>query len=273
MQVPPLFTETPVALDARVMVHPDRPALKLRPIKALRHFGALMRDKEDTSQVFHIFQALPRRKFRAEAARYVRTERGRIIASREPFLPDLLDDHQRLRATPKGSLAHAYCDFMEAEGLSAAGLVSEHDRFSGGKRFGDWMEWYAERGRDTHDLLHVLTGYGRDALGEACVLAFTYGQSPAPAHLFISYLAALNIKRQVKSDAPVFKALREARKLGKACPRVSEMAISDLLAMPLVEARAKLNIARPRHYQECHAVWQRAAINPYDLLGQSSAAA
>lgn len=266
------FPETPVALDARVMIHPDRPVLKWRPLKAFRHFGALMRDKEDTSQVFHIFEALPRRSFRAEAVAFVATRRGRQIAAREPYLPDLLDDHEALRATPMGSVGHAYCDFMESEGLSAAGLVAEHDRFSGGKRYGDWMEWYGQRNRDTHDLLHVLTGYGRDALGEACVLAFTYGQSPAPAHLFISHLAALNIKRQVKSGAPVLKALREARRLGKACPRVSELSISDLLAMPLEEARAKLNIAKPRYYQQCHEIWRASAINPYDLLGNAAAA-
>lgn len=272
MEKPALSAEIPVPLEARIMVHPDRPALKWRPLKALGHFRALMRDKEDTSQVFHIFQSLPRKSLRGEAEDYIRTDHARQIAAREPYLPDLLDDHEALRATPMGSVAHAYCDFMENEGLSAAGLVAEHARFSGGVRYGDWMEWYFERNRDTHDLLHVLTGYGRDALGEACVLAFTYGQSPAPAHLFISHLAALNIKRNVKSGAPVMKALREARRLGKACPRISELPITELLAMPLDEARAMLHIERPHFYGRCHEIWRSSAIDPYDLLGEAAAA-
>ena len=33
---------------------------------------------------------------------------------------------------------------------------------------------YGKRIRDQHDLWHVLTGYGRDTLGEVCLLWFTY---------------------------------------------------------------------------------------------------
>ena len=36
--------------------------------------------------------------------------------------------------------------------------------------------WMGERLRDIHDLFHVITGYGRDALGELCLLAFTNAQ-------------------------------------------------------------------------------------------------
>jgi len=250
-------------------IHPDRPALRFRPLKALHHFRELIKDKEDTEQVFHIFQALPRRSFLPQAEAYCTSERGKEVMAAEPYLPELLDDHDRLRAMPKGSVAHAYCDFMEKEGLSAAGLVEEYDRFDS-RKYGDLVEWYGNRQRDTHDLLHVLTGYGRDALGEQCVLAFTYGQSPAFAHLFIAYAGAYNMKKTVKSDAPVFKAVREAQNLGRACPRVSEMSITDLLAMPLDQARQMMNIKTPKYYQEAHARWQAADINPYDLLGQAA---
>ncbi len=248
------------------LAHPDRTMPRLRPFKALRHFRNLIKDKEDTSQVFHIFEALPRRNFRADAARFVASEDGIAILAAEPHLPDLLDDHVRLRAMPEGSVAHAYCDFMETEGLSAAGLVAEHDRFTGGKRYGDLLEFYANRNRDTHDLLHILTGYGRDALGEACVLAFTFGQNPAPANLFIAYMAGLNIKRQTHSKAPVFKAINEARRLGKACPRVSEERIGALLPEPLETARVRRNVARPHFYRQAHAVFHAEGLDPYDLL-------
>ena len=73
------------------------------------------------------------------------------------------------------------------------------------------IEWYGWRNRDTHDLLHVLTGYGRDAVGEQCVLAFTYGQSPAPAHLFIAYAGGYNVKKTIQTKAPIFRAINEAR--------------------------------------------------------------
>ncbi|WP_225207371.1 ubiquinone biosynthesis protein COQ4 [Novosphingobium huizhouense] len=248
-----------------------RPELKLRPLKAWHHFRELLKDKENTEEVFRIFESLPWRNLKPTALKFLESERGQQIRAREARLPLILDDHPRLRAMPEGSVAHAYCDFMEREGLTAQGLVDEFDKFAADKpKFDDQFVWYLNRMRDVHDLLHVLTGYGRDALGEACVLAFTYSQQPSPAHLFIGYMAGLNMKKQVKSDAPVLKAVREGQRLGKACPRLCEQSVLDLLPMPLEEARAKLNITRPVHYHAAHDAWRALGVDPYDLLGKNA---
>lgn len=248
-----------------VFRNPDRPAPKLRPLKALHHFRNLIADKEDTEQVFQIFACLPRPAVVDEARAFVYSDAGIALRASEPYLPDLLDDHARLRAMPAGSVAHAYVDFMQREGLSAAGLVSEYDRFLRGRRFGDLLEWYFNRLRDTHDLLHVLTGYGRDALGEQCVLAFTYGQNPAPGHIFIAYMGGLNVKRTTRSDAPVFTAINEARRSGQGCPRLIEQSITSLLVEPLVSARQRLNIAPPRSYGLVHDRFRARGVDPYNL--------
>lgn len=255
-----------------VFRHADRPVPKFRPFKAMHHFRKLIADKEDTEQVFHIFQCLPRLALVDEARAFVYGDIGTRLRISEPNLPDLLDDHARLRAMPAGSVAHAYVDFMEREGLSAAGLVAEYDRFQQGRRYGDLIEWYVNRLRDTHDLLHVLTGYGRDALGEQCVLAFTYGQNPAPGNIFIAYMGGLNMKRTIRSDAPVFKAINEARDLGRACPRIAEQSIAALLAEPLLAARQRLGIHAPQFYERVHVRFKADGIDPYNLLGKPQAA-
>ena len=167
-------------------------------------------------------------------------------------------------------MAHAYVAFMRREGLSAAGLVAESEKI-GRPKYGDLVEWYGFRQRDTHDLMHVLTGYGRDALGEQCVLLFTHGQSPSHGHLLLGYAGAMNIRKQVRSRAPVYRAVREAHRLGKTCPPIIEMPIRELLAMDLAEARAMLNITEPVWYERCHEVWRSEGIDPYDLLGKTMA--
>ncbi|MCZ8170805.1 MAG: hypothetical protein O9272_03600, partial [Brevundimonas sp.] len=117
----------------------------------------------------------------------------------------------------------------------------------------------------------VLTGFGRDALGEQCVLAFTYSQQPSPGHLLLGYAGGLELKKRIKSAAPVLRAVREGQRLGKACPRLVEQPIRELLALPLEEARRRLNIAPARHYQKAHQVWRSMGIDPYDLLGIEAA--
>jgi ubiquinone biosynthesis protein COQ4 len=255
------------AADGTIFRNPARPQPRRDVRKAIAKFRELIKDKEDTALVFEIYESLPSKHFLPRAKTLTLSERGAALRASEPFLPPILDDHDRLRAMGPGTVAQAYCDFMEAEGLSAAGLVAESEKM-GRPKYGDLVEWFGHRNRDTHDLLHVLTGYGRDALGEQCVLLFTHGQSPSDGHLLLGYAGALNIKKQVKSKAPVLRAVREAQRLGRACPPIVEMSIRELLAMDLADARQKLGISEPRWYRKCHEVWKREGVDPYDLLGK-----
>ncbi len=259
------------AADGTVLRHPDRPAARYRPLRAVKSFQALIKDKEDTSLVFRIFESLPSATFMDRVRELCLSEQGEFLRATEPRLPEILDDHAALRRTPAGSLGHAYCDFMEAEGLSAAGLVAEAERL-GRAKYPDLVQWFIERSRDTHDLFHVLTGYGRDALGEQCVLLFTHGQSPSQGHLLIGYAGAANIKKMVRgSAAPVVGAVREAHRTGKGAPQLMAQPIRELLAQPLDAVRARLRIPSPVLYRECHRIWQAEGIDPYDLLATKPA--
>ena len=259
------------AADGTVLLHSDRQPARYRPLRAVQSFQALMKDKEDTSLVFKIFESLPSRDFMPRVRDLALSERGEFLRSSELSLAEILDDHATLRRTPKGSLAHAYCDFMEAQGLSAAGLTAEYER-AGRPKYPDLVEWFITRSRDTHDLFHILTGYGRDALGEQCVLLFTHGQAPSQGHLLIGYAGAANIVRTAKgSKAPVFGAVRQAHRTGKGAPPLISQPISKLLERPLDELRTALHIPEPTQYRECHRVWSAEGIDPYNLLASKPA--
>lgn len=254
------------AADGTVLLHSDRQPARYRPLRAVKSFQALMKDKEDTSLVFKIFESLPSRDFMPRVRDLALSERGEFLRSTEHSLAEILDDHVTLRRTPTGSLAHAYCDFMETEGLSAAGLTAEYER-AGRPKYPDLVEWFINRSRDTHDLFHILTGYGRDALGEQCVLLFTHGQAPSQGHLLIGYAGAANIARMAKgSKAPVFGAVRQAHRTGNGTPALISQPIRKLLERPLDEVRAALHIPEPTQYRECHRIWNAEGIDPYNLL-------
>lgn len=257
------------AADGTMLRHPDRPEPRYRPLRAVRNFQALIKDKDDTSLVFNIFESLPSSGFMDRVRDLTLSERGEFLRQTERELPEILDDHAALRRTPKGSVAHAYCDFMEEAGFTAAGLVAESER-NGRARFPDLVEWYINRSRDTHDLFHVLTGYGRDALGEQCVLLFTHGQSPSHGHLLIGYAGAAQIKKLIKgSTAPVFGAVRQAHRTGQGTPQLIAQPIRQLLERPLADVRAELRIPEPAVYRECHRIWQAEGVDPFNLLARA----
>ncbi len=254
------------AANGTVLRHPDRPQPHYSLPKAIHNFRLLMKNKDDTSLVFKIYDALPSGKFMPRVQNLCQSELGEFLHQSEPNLPEILDDHAALRRTPAGSLAHAYCDFMESEGLTAAGLVADAESL-GLPKYDDMAQWFGDRSRDLHDLFHVLTGYGRDALGEQCVLLFTNGQSPSQGHLLIGYAGSLNIKLQMKgSKAPVMGAANQASRTGKGSPRLIEQPVRELLKQPIDSLREALNIPDPTIYRQCHEIWQAEGVDPYNLL-------
>jgi ubiquinone biosynthesis protein COQ4 len=250
---------------------PRRPAVRLRPFKAVAHFRKLVADKEDTEQVFRMTECLPSRGFSHVERSFCESPQGQRLMAEEPHLPDLLDDHDRLLGLPEGSVAHAYVAFMRREGLSAAGLVAESEK-AGRIYYQDQVQWFYDRLRDTHDLVHVMTGYGRDALGEQCALGFSYGQYLAWTDGFLAWAGAFEIWRRVKADAPVFAAVREAIRIGKAAEPLYAQHVPSLLAEPLEAARARMNIATPEHYARAHSAYRARGIDPYNFSGGTALA-
>lgn len=259
-------------VDIKPLVHPDRARPRLRPLKALQHFSKVLKDKEQTDELIGVFDTLPWRGAGEAAVDFLRTERGLAIYRSEPYLPEIFDDHARLRQMPKGSFAHAYCDFMEREGLSAAGLVeASGDTRNGMAMLDDGVEWYGDRLRDTHDILHILTGYGRDTFGEQCVLGFLYHQRPSPGHLFVAWAGTLLMKVKLRTKAPILRAFLEARRNGRLTQRIVEQPILDLLPLPLEDVRSRLNIPEPTLYYEVLERFGAEGIDPHAFLAKQEA--
>lgn len=259
-------------IDIRPAIHPDRQRPRLDFAKAWKHFSILVKDKDRTDELFGVLDALPWRGVGEEAAAFLATDAGRAIYQSEPYLPDILDDHAYLRQMPKGSFADTYCDFMEREGLTAAGLIEEANvTRQGAVKLHDGVEWYNERLRDTHDILHVLTGYGRDTLGEQCVLAFLFHQRPSPGHLFLAWAGTLLMKAKLRTKAPVLRALLQARRHGRLTQRIVEQPILELLPLPMEEVRRRLSIPEPGYYLEALEVWRSEGVDPHTLLGKQNA--
>jgi ubiquinone biosynthesis protein COQ4 len=247
--------------------HPDRPATEFRPLKAWQHFRKLIADKEDTEQVFHIIANLRGRKFQDIARGFWQTAKGKDLLESNTRLVDMLDDHDSIKQLPQGTVGRAYVDFMEREGLSAAGLEAEYARFEDAStNYDDVLTRYGDRLRDTHDMLHILTGYGRDALGEQCVLAFTYAQNRNLGVGFIAYAGGLELKYRVAKSAPIMKAVHEGYRIGNAAKNIVHEDIAALLREPLVDARKRLGIAQPVAYRAAHEAMRSGGIDPYNLL-------
>ncbi len=237
-----------------------------RPLKVLHHFGKLVEDKEDTEQVFHIIEATKGRKSYGQAHAFLTSQTGRRLMTEGTDIPAMLDDHARWADCGPNTVAAHYIAFMKREGLSAAGLVAESHRWAPPESLpADQTQWYFDRLRDTHDLFHVLTGYGRDALGEVSLLGFSYEQNHNTGILFIAYAGARQIRKVSGTKAPVFAAIKEGRRLGRAAAKIAHEDIAALMREDIGVARARLNIGQPEVYRQCLAILAGEGILSQDL--------
>jgi ubiquinone biosynthesis protein COQ4 len=255
------------------LVHPDRQPMRFDWLGALRHFRQLGSDKDRTDIAFQVFEALPWIGVSDAACAFLGTSQGRAIYASEPNLLDILDDHAALRRLPKGSFGQEYCDHMQRDGMTAVGLVADFEAARGAKpRLDDRVEWYLDRLRDTHDLLHVLTGFGRDVLGEQCVLTFVFEQRPSIGHLFVGYAGAALTRLNSPWNVPVLRAVLEARKIGKGCLPVAEQPIRELLAMPIDDVRERLGLRPARYYPEAMRIFRELGVDPNLVLAKAAVA-
>jgi len=243
----------------------------MKPLKAFRHFRNLMANKEDTTQVFHIIKSLNGARPFKVFEKFLETPEGQARFQERRYLPPLLDNHAELAKLPENTVGRAYLHFMESQGLTAQGLVDEYAKFESSTKLevSEDFTWFGNRLRDTHDLLHVFTGYSRDALGEACVLAFTYSQDKNIGARFIAYMAGLEIKKSVPRNAPIFKAIRQGEALGRVAVKIYTQDIMALMEEDLDSARKRLNVGTPNRYFEVHDALRSKNIDPYALIAVS----
>src|SRR5215472_14264574 len=228
------------------MSQPPKP--RLHPIAALRAVRKLMSNGEDTDQVFLLIDALRGKTTLRQFARFRQTETGRAVLRERRRLLDRLGDRASLAALPAGTLGRAYYDFMAAEDLSAEGLV-EASRITMRTLPADEVTLFRERSREMHDLLHVLTGYGRDPLGEACLVAFSYAQTGLKGFAVIAVYAARRIAR-ARPGQPVLRAIFEGYRHGRSAAWLPGADWEALLAQPVEAIRVQFAVKPATCYRK-----------------------
>jgi ubiquinone biosynthesis protein COQ4 len=225
---------------------------RLQPLVARRAMRALREDPDDTAQAIRVISALSGNSGERLFKRFKSTDGGQKILRDKQDLFELMRDTDRLRAMPEGSLGRAIGDWYAIEEISAQGLAdaSEAAFSEGGPRRETGLdadeELFGTRLRDLHDVFHVVTGYGRDLLGESAVLAFTI---PQTRNLGIAYLV-LDALIHSGWNSTEGKLMREAFRRGRSCEWLVDQDWETLFEQPLDEVRQKLGVGEPPVYEQ-----------------------
>jgi ubiquinone biosynthesis protein COQ4 len=227
------------------MKETTRPARKrVAPLKALRAIRALIRDPDDTPKVFEIIDALSGNAGERIFQRFRRTPNGERILHERRNLLARLDERESLKSLPPGTVGRIYADFAEREqitgqGLADASMSARRDDLDPERRL------FFDRLRDMHDLWHVVTGYGRDLVGEAALLAFSFAQT---RNRGVGFIVAVAYLRASGDAAPARPLMVEGFRRGRRAAWLPGEDWEAILEQPLEVARQKLGLGAPPAY-------------------------
>lgn len=228
----------------------DIPPLPEHPTdwtRAWHCMRGLIAEPEKTERAVDVYYAAGRRAFERHFQRFLLLpECRRLLARRKPLI-DFLGDRDLLARQPDGSLGREYLDYLDANGFEADGLLTVDQRVAerweaeeGLPRLDPARHWFRERFQLSHDLFHVLTGYGTDHLGEATLLAFTWAQNSGGVQALLTWGAAVEVLRRYGRGWPsyVFRAWRR----GRRARWLLAIPFEELLALPLETVRSLAEI-------------------------------
>ena len=154
------------------------------------------------------------------------TSEGRRLLEQRPSLQGRDLDLAALERLPEGTLGHELMRYFRANGLEpfVTSFPVESD-----------VDYLSKRYRETHDLFHVITGYGTDMIGEMELQAFVLGNlGLRQALLILAYSVPLMIKQDgIKQLVSHVGRVRAAYRRGSRSREMLSVSYEKLWEQPV----------------------------------------
>ena len=207
---------------------PFEPSLIRRLWVGAGAFRHLMKDVTDPYYGPLFQESLDGTKYARLAERLLAEPEGSRLLTERPSLASGAVDFAALLALPPGTLGHQYVRFYDQPGVRP--LQSRERTLSNG-------QYIAQRMRETHDLHHLLTGFGTDTISEHELQAYQYGNLGTPTSL-LALLGSFHRRYPVpRSD--YLRRLRRAYRRGRASPPLAGIHWEDHWEQSLASIRER----------------------------------
>jgi ubiquinone biosynthesis protein Coq4 len=204
----------------------------LHAAQGIKAFTAIVRDPTRLNEVFALREALGTEERLAAPVTALR---------RHPQAAAAFADKRRLAVDalsllPDGTLGRAFADFLKENKLDPAAIP----RLSATSD----VDYFSAHLYETHDLWHVLTGFGVDVAGELGLQAFYATQFPGGLPLVILAAGFFNTLLQGADDHEARVAeIARGFALGRRAKLLFGVAWGEHWARPLSDVRADFALA------------------------------
>ncbi|MFZ5441132.1 MAG: Coq4 family protein [Myxococcota bacterium] len=181
-----------------------------------------------------LLKSLDHESYARLAPELAKTDDGRALLAERPALQGSALDLPALARLPEGTLGAEFARFLSSRGLKP---------FDSPFEVRNDAEFLAKRFRDTHDLVHVLTGYGTDELGEMEVQAFYLGNMGTRTAALLLVYSLVHVLPNLELSTPQYlRRLRDAWRRGRRTRPVIRPRYESYWDRPVDEVRALLEL-------------------------------
>jgi ubiquinone biosynthesis protein COQ4 len=233
-----------------------------RGLGCLREFFA---DPHDTGKAFEFYFAVSQGDMETYFQRFAASHHGPRLLAQKPSLTDAIRDRDALAAMPGGSLGRAFLAFIEEHGYQSLGIIRLYHAIMqkwqvevGLQPLDADRMWFVDRYMASHDLHHIVTGYGPDELGEASLSAFTLGQHYGLGLTVLTMGAVMQGAREL--GLPWLRYARGAWRRGRRARPLYAAPWEELLPLPL-DLVCEMLAIEPSHRAHPGGIWA-ANFNP-----------
>ena len=147
----------------------------------------------------------------------------------------LLIDLQKLQTLPEGSLGRCYAEQLISQGITPDTLIDPSPVTNA-------QEYVVHRLKETHDIIHVLTGFGIDGASELGLQGFNLAQNRSPLAVMLIFGGMLSSLQNGESLEPMLKALAHGFQMGLTAELVIAYKLEDNWERQLLEWKQELKL-------------------------------
>jgi ubiquinone biosynthesis protein COQ4 len=208
----------------------------LRALRGLQAYVTIVRDPNRLGEVFELRNAIAVPAVLQQMAEFFARDAQGAAALRERPRIGKLDLHA-LAAMPEGTLGHAFGRHMLDAGLDPSALPALPSNTE--------LEFIDAHLYETHDIWHVITGFGTDVADELGLQGFYLAQFPARLSLAILSGGLLNTLVDPRAFAERDRrmdAIVAGWTMGRAARPFFGVRWAEMWGRPLEDVRRELNV-------------------------------
>ena len=212
---------------------------RLQNLRMVAALASFLKTPGSLDSVFAVADSVKDGPLGEQALRHLLSDRHFKALVDEEWRPERID-LQNLQTLPEGSLGRCYADQLISQGITPDTLIDPTP-------VTNTNEFVVHRVRETHDIVHVLTGFGLDGDSEIGLQGFNLAQNRSPVAVMLIFGAMLSSLQNDEPLEPLLRALAHGFQMGLNADLVIGRKLEEGWERPLNDWREELKLPVDNH--------------------------